>query len=133
MKFNRDNKSIKYVIDIKDRYTIGDTSIKLSRGLVKMIDGFIEHIKRYKKVYMTIVKYVSLCMFIGVLPELFKWIQSNEFINIVQNIKNMTQIEILQWCDVAAIFIRKACGILAGIVCSLEIIKISINNRSKLN
>lgn len=76
MKFNKNSRGYRYITDIKERYTIGDVTVKISRSCVKAVDTFLGHIKKYKRVYGLIVKYVAFVILIGLIPELVKWIQS---------------------------------------------------------
>lgn len=125
MKFNKNNKGYRHVADIKERYTIGDVTIKISRSCIKAIDGFIGHMQKYKRVYALIVKYIAFLMLLGLLPDLFKWIQSVDWITVKEYIRTDAIHEIDKLGNILLSAMQKLSIIVVSFITATEIIRVN--------
>lgn len=133
MKFNKVINGARYVVDIMDRYNVAGISIKIGRSTLEMIDRFLGHIIKYKRVYLSIVKYVAFVMFLGLLPDLFRWIQSINWNSVTEYIRTDAIYEIDKLGTILLNVMQKVAYFVMLFITAKEIIEINYKNRSKTN
>lgn len=133
MKFNKVANGVRYAVDIMDRYNVAGVSIKIGRSTLEMIDRFLGHIIKYKRVYLSIVKYVAFVMFLGLLPDLFKWIQSVNWNAVTEYLRTDAIYEMDKLGAIMLNVMQKIGYLVMWVLVVKEVIKISYKDIGKPN